>query len=146
MWFSCCCEPGSLLCFSENSYGGRSVMKLIYLWLYSFDIGSKSWKCHTSQTVSRDFKMVLGTIWSGWVRRLRGMYWLTLFTMFSHRHDFEVERKFFLQSMHTCDICFDEKLGQEFFRLNECSHHFCRECLTAYCQMHVKEGSVTQLM
>jgi E3 ubiquitin-protein ligase RNF14 len=42
-------------------------------------------------------------------------------------------------------ICYDEKLGSEFFRLDECKHHFCVACMTDMCQMHVKEGTVQLL-
>lgn len=42
-------------------------------------------------------------------------------------------------------ICFDEKMGREFYRLNECKHHFCSDCLTSMCQMHVKEGTIQLL-
>ncbi|ELT95569.1 hypothetical protein CAPTEDRAFT_228754 [Capitella teleta] len=61
------------------------------------------------------------------------------------RFDYEKRRRVFCQSMHTCGICFDEKLGSEFFLISECQHHFCRDCLTSYCQMHVRDGTVTQL-
>jgi hypothetical protein len=61
------------------------------------------------------------------------------------RHNYIEELREFNSSMQTCMICFDEKLGTEFFRLNECKHIFCVECMISMCQMHVKEGTIQLL-
>ena len=61
------------------------------------------------------------------------------------RYNFIQELKEFRNSMQNCLICFDEKLGSEFYRLNDCKHHFCAECMTSMCQIHVKEGTIQLL-
>lgn len=61
------------------------------------------------------------------------------------RHNHVEESKHFRRTNQNCMICFDEKLGSEFYRLNECKHHFCAECLTNMCQIHVKEGTIQLL-
>lgn len=61
------------------------------------------------------------------------------------RHNFIEESKQFCKSNQNCLICFDEKIGSEFYRLNDCKHHFCADCLTAMCQIHVKEGTIQLL-
>lgn len=61
------------------------------------------------------------------------------------RHNYLEELKLFNTSLQTCLICFDEKLGNEFYRLSGCKHHFCADCLTSMCQMHVKEGTIQLL-
>ncbi|KAK2146648.1 hypothetical protein LSH36_591g01016, partial [Paralvinella palmiformis] len=52
----------------------------------------------------------------------------------------------FRQSWQTCGVCYEEMLGSKFFRLADCQHHFCIGCMSDYCQFHVQEGTVTQLM
>ncbi|XP_074643151.1 E3 ubiquitin-protein ligase RNF14-like [Tubulanus polymorphus] len=61
------------------------------------------------------------------------------------RYHLQRELEDFYQSKQTCGICFDEFDGTEFFYINECMHHFCKACLTDYCHMHVKDGTVLQL-
>ena len=62
------------------------------------------------------------------------------------RYDLERERLAFNCEMHECHICMCSKLGGEFARLVECGHHFCVDCLSSYCHMHVREGTVQQLV
>ncbi|CAH1793750.1 unnamed protein product [Owenia fusiformis] len=61
------------------------------------------------------------------------------------QHHMQRDRQEFLKNNHECGICFDEKPGREFFRISDCHHHFCRECMTDYCNLHVGEGTVQQL-
>ncbi|XP_013407485.1 E3 ubiquitin-protein ligase RNF14 isoform X2 [Lingula anatina] len=61
------------------------------------------------------------------------------------RYSAAQELEEFHKSQQECEICFEEKQGFDFFRLSDCKHHFCRECMTGFCQMHVKEGTVQQL-
>ncbi len=61
------------------------------------------------------------------------------------RHNFIQETKLFRNSNQNCMVCFDEKIGSEFYRLNDCKHHFCVDCLTSMCQIHVKEGTIQLL-
>ena len=65
--------------------------------------------------------------------------------LFNNRYDCQKEWEEFVKGKHECNICFDEKSGSEFFRISECLHHFCRECMTEYCSMHVSDGTVHQL-
>lgn len=60
-------------------------------------------------------------------------------------HNFVEDMKSFNSSMQNCMICFDEKLGQNFYRLSNCKHHFCVECMSSMVQMHVKEGTIQLL-
>lgn len=53
--------------------------------------------------------------------------------------------KEFQQSMHNCMVCFDEKMGREFIRLDACGHHFCEACMRDMCEMHVREGTIQLL-
>ena len=61
------------------------------------------------------------------------------------RHNFIEDNKDFNNSLQACQVCFDEKLGKDFFRLNDCNHFFCHDCLSSMCQMHVKEGTIQLL-
>lgn len=67
-----------------------------------------------------------------------------LIYLFLH-HNYIEEAKLFRESTQECLICFDEKYGCDFFRLNKCKHHFCAECMTDMCKMHVKEGTIQLL-
>lgn len=60
-------------------------------------------------------------------------------------HDHEQDYLHFAQSNHVCGICFEEKSGRDFFRIEGCQHGFCRDCLSAFCEMHVSDGTVQQL-
>lgn len=60
------------------------------------------------------------------------------------RYDFEKEGQVFIQSSHMCDICFEEKPGKRFFRL-DCRHFFCRDCVTDYCNVNIQDGTVLQI-
>ncbi|XP_015691772.1 E3 ubiquitin-protein ligase RNF14-like [Oryza brachyantha] len=51
----------------------------------------------------------------------------------------------FLEDLHMCMICLNQSKGSNFIRL-PCQHLFCVKCLGTLCRMHVKEGSVFQLV
>ena len=61
------------------------------------------------------------------------------------RYSLEKEMQEFTNAVHECCICFCTKSGKHFVRLNQCRHHFCKECITTYCTDHVKEGTVDSL-
>ncbi|CAK9034655.1 unnamed protein product [Durusdinium trenchii] len=50
------------------------------------------------------------------------------------------------QQQHLCNICFSEQPGSQFIHLGECSHAFCRTCVTAMASLHVTEGSIAELL
>lgn len=60
------------------------------------------------------------------------------------RNNYLEELKEFKSSVQTCLICFEEKLGKYFYRL-DCKHTFCADCLKSMCQMHVKDGTINLL-
>ncbi|KAG2574384.1 hypothetical protein PVAP13_7KG317700 [Panicum virgatum] len=51
----------------------------------------------------------------------------------------------FLEDLHMCMICLNQTKGSNFIRL-PCEHFFCVKCMETLCRMHVKEGSVFQLV
>ncbi|CAN6276785.1 unnamed protein product [Urochloa humidicola] len=51
----------------------------------------------------------------------------------------------FLEDLHMCMICLNQTKGSNFIRL-PCRHLFCVKCMETLCRMHVKEGSVFQLV
>jgi len=60
-------------------------------------------------------------------------------------YNFYEEQEEFKKTPHCCDICVEVKLGSEFFRLNNCKHQFCFDCMESMCQMHVQEGTIQLL-
>uniref|UniRef100_A0A8I7B853 RBR-type E3 ubiquitin transferase n=1 Tax=Hordeum vulgare subsp. vulgare TaxID=112509 RepID=A0A8I7B853_HORVV len=51
----------------------------------------------------------------------------------------------FLDDLHMCMICLNQSKGSNFIKL-PCQHLFCVKCMETLCRMHVKEGSVFQLV
>nr|XP_020185014.1 E3 ubiquitin-protein ligase RNF14-like [Aegilops tauschii subsp. strangulata] len=51
----------------------------------------------------------------------------------------------FLEDLHMCMICLNQSIGSNFIKL-PCQHLFCVKCMETLCRMHVKEGSVFQLV
>ncbi|CAL8081291.1 unnamed protein product [Orchesella dallaii] len=50
-------------------------------------------------------------------------------------------RETFMQSSHTCDICFTLKSGQVCLRFR-CGHVFCQDCVTSFFTTNIAEGNV----
>lgn len=50
------------------------------------------------------------------------------------------------QQQHLCNICFSEYPGSQFVHLGECSHAFCKTCVSAMAEIHVTEGSISELL
>ncbi|RUS84515.1 hypothetical protein EGW08_007754 [Elysia chlorotica] len=67
----------------------------------------------------------------------------TLFSSF--RYNQEKINEEFCQTIHLCEICYDEFPGTQFFRIHECLHAFCHMCMQAFCEMHTKAGTVEEL-
>eukprot|EP01024_Parvocaulis_polyphysoides_P008087 TRINITY_DN12380_c0_g1_i1.p1 TRINITY_DN12380_c0_g1~~TRINITY_DN12380_c0_g1_i1.p1 ORF type:complete len:394 (-),score=33.61 TRINITY_DN12380_c0_g1_i1:393-1523(-) len=61
------------------------------------------------------------------------------------RFDLVMQQQEFNRSLHTCEVCFEDKPGSQFVRIPECGHKFCLECLQAHCEVHIQEGSLSQL-
>ncbi|XP_005110492.1 E3 ubiquitin-protein ligase RNF14 [Aplysia californica] len=59
-----------------------------------------------------------------------------------NREQMDIE---FCQASHECHVCYDEKPGTQFFRMADCAHHFCHECMMTFCEMHVRDGTVEEL-
>ncbi len=53
--------------------------------------------------------------------------------------------KIFNNSHHECSVCFENKIGSEFIKLNECKHYFCTACLSEHAKLIVAEGTITKL-
>lgn len=50
------------------------------------------------------------------------------------------------QQQQLCNICFSEYPGSQFVHLGECPHAFCRSCVTVMAELHVTEGSISELL
>ena len=53
----------------------------------------------------------------------------------------DIIRKEYNSSIHKCEICLSDLLGQRFEVLLPCSHSFCHTCLGQYCETHIKDGN-----
>ena len=53
------------------------------------------------------------------------------------RYDRQILLSEFQKANHECEICLDDKPGQEFFRFESCGHFFCRDCLSSYIDVHL---------
>uniref|UniRef100_A0ACD5UT38 Uncharacterized protein n=2 Tax=Avena sativa TaxID=4498 RepID=A0ACD5UT38_AVESA len=51
----------------------------------------------------------------------------------------------FLEDLHMCMICLSQSKGSNFIKF-PCQHMFCFECMETLCRMHVKEGTLFQLV
>eukprot|EP00054_Salpingoeca_dolichothecata_P011698 m.64893 g.64893 ORF g.64893 m.64893 type:complete len:537 (-) comp19587_c0_seq1:54-1664(-) len=65
--------------------------------------------------------------------------------MFVLQYDSERANLKFMQEEHTCEICYDDKLGSEFIRLDSCGHMFCSDCVKMQCEIHIKDGTIQEL-
>ena len=50
------------------------------------------------------------------------------------------------QQQHLCNICFSEYPGSQFVHLGECPHAFCKTCVSTMAEIHVTEGSISELL
>ncbi|XP_042307173.1 E3 ubiquitin-protein ligase RNF14-like isoform X2 [Sceloporus undulatus] len=56
--------------------------------------------------------------------------------------DHAQQEKCFNGKMHTCNICFSEKLGSECMYFLDCRHVYCKACLKEYFEIQIKDGQV----
>nr|CAD7447067.1 unnamed protein product [Timema bartmani] len=48
----------------------------------------------------------------------------------------------FEKTFYTCSICFSDKIGAQCTKFDKCHHVFCKECMTGYFEVRIKEGRV----
>ncbi|KAI5010820.1 E3 ubiquitin-protein ligase RNF14-like [Hordeum vulgare subsp. vulgare] len=51
----------------------------------------------------------------------------------------------FLEDLHMCMICLNQTKGSNFIKL-PCQHLYCVKCMETLCRLHVKEGTLFQLV
>ena len=51
----------------------------------------------------------------------------------------------FSVSLHSCDICFTDKVGGQCVQFLGCHHVYCRDCMSGYLQVRIGEGAVSNL-
>ena len=48
----------------------------------------------------------------------------------------------FRQTVYTCQVCFVEKLGDDCLQFDRCGHVYCKDCMRAYFNVQIQDGSV----
>ncbi|XP_043242460.1 E3 ubiquitin-protein ligase RNF14-like isoform X3 [Amphibalanus amphitrite] len=84
------------------------------------------------------------------VEQLRARYRLTLPASASvHRlletHQRQAEAAEFGRRRFPCKVCGEERAGSDCVRLTRCGHVYCRDCLTAYYTVLIRDGEVQNL-
>lgn len=51
----------------------------------------------------------------------------------------------FKKNFYTCKICFVDKLGEHCTQFLPCSHVFCKDCITNYLEIRIKDGNVQNI-
>ncbi|XP_076231468.1 E3 ubiquitin-protein ligase RNF14 [Calliopsis andreniformis] len=51
----------------------------------------------------------------------------------------------FKKNFYTCKICFVDKIGEHCTQFLPCSHVFCKDCITCYFEVKIKDGSVQNI-
>lgn len=51
----------------------------------------------------------------------------------------------FKKNFSTCKICFEDKLGEHCTQFLPCSHVFCKDCITNYLEVRIKDGNVQNI-
>lgn len=61
--------------------------------------------------------------------------------------DYNEKRNYieFNKSLYTCKICFTDKLGEHCIKFLPCSHVFCKNCISDYVEVKIKDGSVQNI-
>jgi len=52
----------------------------------------------------------------------------------------------FRHESHFCRICFEEKRGSNCVRVQLCGHIFCRDCISQYLSVNIKDGNLRALL
>ncbi|XP_066600300.1 E3 ubiquitin-protein ligase RNF14-like [Prorops nasuta] len=60
-------------------------------------------------------------------------------------HNEEMNQVEFDKNFYTCKICFTEKVGERCTKFMPCSHVFCKECMTNYLEVRIKDGAVINI-
>ena len=60
-------------------------------------------------------------------------------------YDRSTRQEIFKSQMFSCLVCLSEKLGSDCIAIGSCHHVFCKECITHYLELHIKEGNVMGL-
>ncbi|XP_031848101.1 E3 ubiquitin-protein ligase RNF14 [Nomia melanderi] len=51
----------------------------------------------------------------------------------------------FKKNFNTCKICFVDKLGEHCTQFLPCTHVFCKDCITGYLEVRIKDGNVQNI-
>ena len=51
----------------------------------------------------------------------------------------------FSVSLHSCDICFTDKVGGQCVQFLGCHHVYCKDCMSGYLNVRIGEGAVSNL-
>ncbi|XP_053598157.1 E3 ubiquitin-protein ligase RNF14 [Microplitis demolitor] len=51
----------------------------------------------------------------------------------------------FKKNFYTCKVCFMDKSGESCTQFKPCLHIFCKDCITGYLQVRIKEGAVQNI-
>ncbi|XP_011501033.1 PREDICTED: E3 ubiquitin-protein ligase RNF14-like [Ceratosolen solmsi marchali] len=52
----------------------------------------------------------------------------------------------FKKNLYSCKICFTDKSGEYCTQFLPCTHVFCKECITGYFEVRIKEGTVQNIL
>ncbi|XP_047119950.1 E3 ubiquitin-protein ligase RNF14-like isoform X1 [Schistocerca piceifrons] len=52
------------------------------------------------------------------------------------------DEEVFKRNFYTCKICFQDKVGAQSTKFDPCGHVFCRNCISSYLEVRIKEGTV----
>ena len=51
----------------------------------------------------------------------------------------------FKRNFYTCKVCFADKIGEHCTQFLPCSHVFCKDCITGYLEVRIKDGNVQNI-
>merc|ERR1719300_1864580 len=67
---------------------------------------------------------------------------LTLFREYNQMKKDEI----FSTTLNSCDICYTDKVGSQCVKFVGCDHVYCKECMSGYLNVRIKEGAVSNLV